>query len=206
MDVIVTVDASAVNKRLAEIRNKCGNWKRIDKDFERVGKKMVQEAKSRAPVRNGYLRRSIDYKLEAKGVNQYSRNWLLSLFVHEGDKPHDPTDYARMREYGGIQYKKKKPFFMIPIGVMADTDIRAREVIGQPEAFGYRATWLSKKSGIMFGIPRGAKNIGDYDPIFLRMRRIIQPQTPKGGFLTPAADIAVNDVIAVLEKWRITDD
>lgn len=208
MDVIVKVEASAVNKRLAEIRKRYSGWQKIDGDMEKVGRKMVRNAKAKAPVRKGYLKKSINYKLEAKGINQYARNWVLELFVREGDKPHDPTDYARIREFGGIQYKKKKPFFMIPIGVMRGKDIMAREVIESPELFGYRATWLNKKTGlgIMFGIPRGARSIDDYDPIFIRQRRIIQPQTPEGGFLNPAADIAVQDAIAVLKKWRVNDD
>jgi hypothetical protein len=128
---------------------------------------------------------------------------MLNLFVEEGNKPHDPTDYARMREYGGIQYKKKKPFYMIPIGPFRNKKIRARDVIESPSSFGYRSTWMSTYSQILFGIPRGKKNVEDYDPLFYRTNYIVQPQTPEGGFLTPAADIAVGDVIKVLEKWRI---
>jgi hypothetical protein len=208
MNITIEVDFKAVSKRLNDLRQKMGGWDRLDSDMERVAKRMASNAREKAPFRDGYLKKSITHSSNAKGINQYARSWLINLIIKEGTKPHDPTDYAMIRENGGVQYKKTKPYYAIPIGIFKDTGTRAFDVIANPGGYGFRNTFFKKISsangaGLIFGIPRGAKKIEEYEPIFYRTRRIKQPQTPPGGYIAPAKEIAISEAIAVFEKWKI---
>ena len=74
--------------------------------LHRMGEGIVSEAKQRAPVDRGALRRAISYRLKSSGLG-------LEVGVLGGE--HKGVPYGRIIELGGIIKPKKGKFLAIPL-------------------------------------------------------------------------------------------
>lgn len=134
-------------------------------------------------VRSNRLRRSIGYVVERAGDNLQARVGTNVV-------------YARIHEFGGTITARRAMFLTIPLRAALQpagvVRFSARNVIKNPLAFGYDATFFS--DGVLFGV-RGAKTRSTSIPLFALKRSVRIPARP---YMRPALAEKRDEIIQTI--------
>ena len=160
----------------------------LGKVLNRHGAIMARNAIKRAPVKSGQLRRSIQHVVED------SRSLRVGIVT-----PDKPLVYARIREFGGTITGKPTLCFPLPgvrgkiVTASGVGGVRARDVIANPQAYGYSSTFLSKSGRAIMGNPIGG---GPPEPLFARVHSVTQKGTP---YLIPSVEEEIPNLVQALD-------
>jgi len=158
----------------------------IKKEFERQGKSLVKQVKSKIDSHSGRLKRSMSFAV-SRTKSPTGDGWVYSLKVGQVGKAPDGgfPPYARIWDLGGeIKPRSDNPYnaktLAIPIkSRLAVTSkiwkpksskqppVYARQVISKPQNFGLYGTWATPRA-IMGKVKKGPNQYYS-EPIYARI-------------------------------------
>jgi hypothetical protein len=163
---------------LARIRaSQAALLKGVDRGFRQAAAWGAREAKEGAPVSTGQLRRQITSKVIRQGSA-----FGLEVGVGVPGTKGEPLVYARIQDVGGVVKPKTAKKLAFPVHKKLKTKkarvsgVRARDVIADPQAYGFTNTSFTKKA-IMGWRPVGGKGKMRGEVLFARAESVYVPAT-----------------------------